>query len=63
MLIDWRRDDGGVYRVLSDVGIVLGMFTTVEIETTSKLINSGGHGWLMVDGSLTINGDTAMIGK
>lgn len=61
MRIDWRRDGGGIYRVLSDDGRQVGMFTEVTIETGCKLVSERGHGWLVVDGEIEANGHAAKI--
>jgi len=59
--IDWRRDEGGVFRILDAAGIVIARCKTVEISTPSRLVNIDGHGWLETDGKLHVNNDAAVI--
>lgn len=61
MKVDWRRDDGGVYRVLADDGTILGIFKVVEVIASSTLVSIDGHGWLIVNGVLEVDGETARI--
>jgi hypothetical protein len=61
MKVDWRRDGGGVYRVLADDGTILGFFKVVEVIASSTLVSIEGHGWLVVNGVLEVDGETARI--
>ena len=60
MRIDWVE---GKWRIEGDDGFELGRFNTVEVLVPSMLGNSDGdrRGYLIVNGTLFKNGDTATI--
>lgn len=60
MRIDWVEGD---WRIEDDNGIELGRFNNIQVLVPSMLANSDGdrRGYLLVNGKLSADGDTATI--